>query len=84
MALMERARILRTSSAKASSGQHEPSLSKYPTQSLYAQYKDDLVMVLLASNLALIAYVAFSSRSNGVVKYAEVHQSSGDENRELL
>ena len=88
LALMEtRVRGFETSSAKTSSAQYDQAPNKY--QQLYAQYKDDLVLVLLASNLALMTYVACSCRSSRKVKHAEVCLSSEAEgalaeNEELL
>ena len=86
LALMEtRLRGFETSSAKTSSTQYDQTPNKY--QQLYAQCTDDLVLVLLSSNLALMAYVACSCSSR--VKNAEVYTSSEaegarSENEELL
>ena len=82
-----RVRGFETSSAKTSSAQYDESSSKY--QQLHAQFKHDLVLVLLASNLALMAYVAFSCRSSRKVRYVEVNlpseaEGARPENEELL
>ena len=60
------------SSEKASSGLH-------PTKSLYVEYKDDLVLLMLASNLALVTYMICCRKSYGAVKYTRVQLSSGEE-----
>ena len=83
LTLMERrVRSFETSAAKTSRGQFDQASLQYPAQtSLYAQYKGDLALALLASNLALMAYVAWSCRSRRGrgVKYAEVYMPSSSE-----
>merc|ERR1712087_990569 len=54
-------------------------------QGEYARYKDDLVLALLASNLALLAYVACSCKSSRKGQYVEAYVSSDvDEERAHL
>merc|ERR1712087_257948 len=77
VALIESTQIFAAgaSSAMVSSGLHPTQ-----TKSLYELYKDDLVLLLmLASNLALVAHIIFSRKSNEAVKYTNVQLFSGDE-----
>ena len=77
MTTMERrVRSFETSSARTERGQSDQSQTENSDASLYAQYKDELVMALLASNLALMAYAACSRRSREARKYTEVYVSS--------
>ena len=88
LASMEtRVRGFETSSAKTPSAQYDQASFEFTSQ--YAQYKDEMVLVLLASNLSLMVYVACSCKSSRNGKYDEVYLSSEaeearSENKELL